>query len=132
MKNVREIIMYGIFGVLTTILNIFSYWALTRFLNLSTVAGTVWAWLIAVFFAYATNRKYVFHSENNSIKSILSELISFLACRLATGIMDVVIMYLFVDVFKFNDVIIKTISNILVIIFNYIASKLLIFKKKNL
>lgn len=120
-----QVILYLIFGVLTTIINIFAYWALTRVMNVPVVPSTALAWLMAVLFAYATNKKYVFHSKSNSVIKEASE---FFAARIATGIMDVIIMWVFVDILGFHDVWIKTASNILVVIFNYIASKFFIFK----
>lgn len=86
--------------------------------------STVIAWIIAFLFAYWSNRNFVFQSKG----PVLKEFIEFFTCRAATGILDVIVMYLFVDVLGFYDVIIKTASNILVIILNYIASKLFIFK----
>lgn len=123
-----ELLLYGIFGVLTTLLNIFIYWLMTRIFTLGVVSSTIIAWVIAVLFAYYSNRKFVFHSKNSSIIAEASE---FFMCRLATGIMDVIIMFVFVDVLGLYDVIIKTLSNIAVIILNYIASKLFIFKGEN-
>lgn len=130
-KTFMHIFLYGVFGVLTTILNIFIYWLCTRIFGLQVVLSTVIAWILAVLFAYLTNRKYVFHSTENSSAGIIKEIAEFFFCRLATGIIDVAVMYLFVDVLGFNDVIIKTASNIIVIILNYIASRLFIFKGEN-
>ena len=76
-------------------------------------------------FSYWGNRNFVFHSKNSGI---LKEATEFFGCRIATGVLDVVIMYVFADVLGFYDVIVKTTSNIIVIILNYIASKLFIFK----
>ena len=126
-----QLILYGIFGVLTTALNIFIYWACTRLLHVPVVPSTIIAWTVAVLFAYWSNRKFVFHSETSSIRGIITEAAEFFMCRLATGIMDVAIMYVFVDVLGFHDVIIKTISNLLVIILNYVASKIFIFRRNN-
>ena len=128
--NFKQLILYGIFGVLTTIINIVAYWALTRLFGLSVVISTAIAWLVAVFFAYYTNRKYVFQSKNSSFIAIIFEAAYFFACRVATGLLDVAIMYVFADVMRLNDVIVKTVSNIIVIILNYVASKLFIFKAK--
>lgn len=125
----KQLVLYGIFGVLTTLINIVAYWLCTRMLNVPVVPSTIIAWLVAVFFAYYTNRTYVFHSTTASLKGVISEAAEFFACRIATGVIDVIIMYIFVDVLNFDDVIIKTASNILVIILNYIASKLFIFSK---
>ena len=128
--NFKQLVLYGIFGVLTTIINIVAYWALTRLFGLSVVTSTALAWLVAVFFAYYTNRKYVFQSKNSSFIAVIFEAAYFFACRIATGLLDVGIMYVFADVMKLNDVIVKTVSNIIVIILNFVASKLFIFKAK--
>ena len=124
----KQLVLYGIFGVLTTIINIVVYWLCTRMLFIPVVPSTVIAWLVAVFFAYYTNRTYVFHSTTSSLRGIISEAAEFFACRIATGVIDVIIMYVFVDVLGFHDVFIKTASNILVIVLNYVFSKLIIFK----
>ncbi len=91
------------------------------------MVSTVIAWTVAVLFAYWSNRTFVFHSRVTSRSGVLKEAVEFFSCRVATGVMDVIIMYLFVDVLGFYDVLVKAASNILVIILNYIASKLFIF-----
>ena len=126
----KDLIPYGIFGVMSTIVNVVAYAVCARALGLSTVPSTVIAWFFAVLFAYVTNRKWVFHSEAHGAKAILVEMGSFFACRILTGLIDLGIMKLFVDILMFNDVIVKIASNIIVIILNYVASKLVIFKKK--
>ena len=123
-----QIILYGIVGGITTAINIFAYWLCTRLLHIPVVASTVIAWTIAVLFAYWANRKFVFHSTINSFSGIFKEASEFFFFRIATGVLDVIIMYVFVDVLGFYDVVIKAASNILVIILNYIASKIIIFK----
>ncbi|MFW6679563.1 GtrA family protein [Lacrimispora sp. AGF001] len=124
----RDIISYVIFGVLTTIVNVITYWIAVHLFLLPVMIGTILAWTIAVSFAYITNRKWVFHSRAKGIKAIIRELFSFFACRLATGAVDWLCMFICVDILKYNDVIIKIAANILVIVLNYIASKLIIFK----
>ena len=123
--TILQLILYGIFGVLTTVINIFVYWLCTRVFSWPVVASTAIAWVIAFLFAYWSNRNFVFNSKN---PDILKEFTEFFACRIGTGILDVIVMYIFVDVLGFYDVFIKTASNILVVILNYIASKLFIFK----
>lgn len=124
----KAFILYGIFGVLTTIVNVVSYYLCARMLALNTVVSTVIAWLLAVIFAYLTNRKWVFESKENTTKGIIREIVAFFSCRIATGVLDVVIMFVFVDMMMWNDVLIKFASNVLVILLNYVASKLIIFK----
>lgn len=126
----RDVIPYLFFGVCTTLVNMAVYWLLAHPLGMGTMPSTVIAWILAVLFAYVTNRRWVFHSEATGRKEILREMTSFFGCRLATGVVDWLCMYIFVDLLGLNDVIIKFLANVLVIILNYAASKLLIFRKK--
>ncbi len=126
----KDIVLYGIFGVLTTLVNIVSYWIMAHPLHMGTMISTVLAWVFSVLFAYFTNRRWVFHSKAVGTKAIVKEIVSFFACRIATGVVDWGCMFLFVEVLYFNDVVIKVLANILVIILNYVASKLIIFKQK--
>ena len=130
LKKYRDLIMYGIFGVLTTLVNIVMYWVCAHPLSLDTLPSNVIAWVISVLFAYYTNRTFVFQSKNTGREAILKEMASFFACRIGTGVMDWVIMFVFVDLLSFNDMIVKVLSNFLVIVLNYVFSKLIIFKKK--
>ena len=130
LKKHRHIIFYLIFGVLTTAVNFVVYYICARILNIDTVPSTIIAWVAAVLFAYITNRKWVFESQVTTRKGILIEIAMFFLFRLATGILDTVIMYITVDVWAFNELIMKIISNIIVIILNYVFSKLLIFRKR--
>ena len=125
----KSFILYAVFGVLTTIVNIATYYIFAHIVRLDTVVSTCLAWISGVLFAYITNRKYVFESDKIGVEAIVKEMISFFSCRLATGVVDVLLMYIFVDLLKFNDVFIKVFSNVVVIVLNYVASKLIIFRK---
>ncbi len=125
----REIILYIFFGGCTTIVNVILYYISTRWFGLGTVISTLLAWWVSVLFAYITNRILVFRSHNKEPRAILFEFAFFVACRLLTGLLDVLIMYLFVDQLGWHDLIIKFLSNLIVIVVNYVASRLLIFKK---
>lgn len=129
-RKYQDIILYGVFGVLTTLVNIAVYWLMAHPLHLPTMPSTIAAWAAAVLFAYITNRKWVFHSEAHTREEIIKEVSSFFTCRLATGVVDWFCMWLFVDVLQLNDVVIKAMANVVVIILNYIASKMVIFKHK--
>lgn len=129
-EEIKEIVAYLVFGVLTTLVNIVVYWLCAHPLGIKTVPSSVIAWIASVLFAYVTNRIWVFHSETTGKSGIIREVVYFFACRLATGVVDWVFMYVTVDLFGFNDVIMKIIANVVVVILNYIASKLLIFRKK--
>ena len=127
----RDIIPYLFFGVCTTMVNVVVYWCCAHPLKMSIMLSTVIAWILAVFFAYITNRKWVFKSEANTREKIAREMISFFGCRITTGIADWLCMFVFVELLEINDVVIKAVANILVIILNYVASKLFVFRKGN-
>ena len=113
---------------MTTLVNIVVYWLMAHPLGIDTVPSSVIAWIAAVTFAFFTNRKWGFNSQANTKELVIKEAVSFYACRLATGVLDWVFMYLTVDIMDFNDVWMKFIANVLVIVLNYIASKFYIFK----
>ena len=134
MKSIKEIflkyksiILYILFGILTTLVNIFVYFA-CYCLKFSTAESTLTAWILSVLFAYITNRKYVFGSKLSGIKKVFKEVSNFFLSRLSTGLLDLAVMLLFVDILNFNGMLIKVISNIVVIILNYVLSKFLVFK----
>lgn len=127
-EKYKDVIPYLFFGICTTLVNISTYYICAHTLSLAVMASTVIAWILAVLFAYVTNRTWVFHSQENTSRGITTEILSFFACRLTTGAVDWGCMLLFVEVLRFNDVMIKILSNIVVIILNYLASKLIVFR----
>lgn len=130
LKEHKSFILYVIFGVLTTVVNMAVYGLCYDILKMSNIVSTVIAWFAAVVLAYATNKVWVFNSKSFALKVILYELATFFSCRILTGILDVAIMYFAVDIMAWNGKLFKLISNVLVIILNFIASKLIIFVKK--
>lgn len=128
----KEVINYLIFGVLTTITSLLVYYLLVFTIldpenAFELQIANIISWIAGVTFAYFTNRKFVFESnEENKLK----EASKFVTARLLTLIMDMLIMWLGVTVLHFNDKIIKLISQVLVIVLNYIFSKLFVFNKK--
>ena len=141
-SKLKELFLYGIFGVLATILNIVLYRVLSGVMN-HLIANAI-AWVICVLFAFVTNKFFVFESKSFETKLVLKELAAFTAARLATGVFDELFMFTAVDLLKCGQMnleafgltingatIAKIISNIIVIIFNYIFSKLFIFAKKD-
>lgn len=127
-EKYKDLIPYAIFGVLTTIVNIVVYWLCSHVLHVSVMTSTIIAWFVAVLFAYLTNRKWVFHSEAHTAPTIAKEILYFFACRIGTELADILCMYVFVERLHWNDVIVKAIANIIVILLNYIASKFVIFR----
>ena len=132
-KKYKEALMYLIFGVLTTVVSLVSYYVLTfTILNpnnsVSLQIANILSWIISVIFAYFTNKKYVFNSKtSNRVK----EFLGFVGGRVTTLILDIIIMFLFVTLLNFSDKIIKLISQVVVIILNYVISKFLVFNKTN-
>ncbi len=126
-----EIINYLIVGVLTTIVSLATYYiCVLTFLNPENAfelqTANIISWIIAVIFAYFTNRKYVFKSKE---KNKLKEASKFVVSRLLTLGMDMFVMFLGVTVLHLNDKIIKLISQVVVTVGNYVLSKLFVFKK---
>lgn len=129
-RNHREGWRYLIFGALATIVNIVVYYIAFYAINIDNATSNVIAWVIAAIFAYITNKIFVFESKVDSKKQLLKEATSFFACRLFTLLIDEVIMVVSVDKLGLSGIIMKIISNIIVIILNFILSKLVIFKKE--
>ena len=128
----KEIIIYLIFGILTTIISLLTYYLLTyTILNsekpLELQIANIISWITCVTFAYITNRKYVFNSQNTNI---IKEIIKFYTSRLSTLFLDMLFMYILVTKLNLNDKIIKIIIQFIIIILNYILSKILVFKSK--
>ena len=127
----RSFIMYAFFGVCTTLVNWGSYYLCYNILKIPNVSSTIIAWVSAVVFAFITNKIWVFDSKSFAGKTLIREIWTFTAARLVTGTLDVGVMYLTVDVLCWNATLWKLLSNIIVIILNYILSNLIVFKKDN-
>ena len=126
----REVVMYLIFGILTTLLNYVLYFAGTRWLGLSVVVANVWAWVLAVLFAYVTNKIYVFDSASWAASVWLKECASFFGARLFSGFVEVVFMWLTVDVLGLYDLPMKLASSFISLVLNYLLSRILVFRHK--
>lgn len=126
----KHLILYGVFGVGTTVVNWASYYLCFHLLSISNVVSNIIAWILAVAFAFVTNKIWVFGSRAYDPKTLLYEIWTFVAARLATGVLDLGIMYWAVDLHSMNASLWKLLSNLIVILLNYIFSKLIIFKAK--
>lgn len=119
-----EVLSYLFFGGCTTLINILSFWLL-RVIKLGVYTSNAVAWILSVLFAFVTNKLFVFESKGNTFK----EGISFFGFRLLSLIIDMVIMYLLIDILSWNDILSKVITNVFIVIINYVFSKIFIFKK---
>lgn len=124
-----DVITYLIFGVLTTVVNYLVYLPIYNLLGLSAAVSNAIAWVAAVAFAYLTNKPFVFKSHDWSAKTVIPELTKFVSCRVASGAMETVILLVTVDLLGWNGNIWKLVTSVLVVVLNYLASKLLVFKK---
>ena len=130
-KKYEEVFNYLIFGVLGTILSLSVYFIcvhtfLDAKIGWQLQTANIISWIVAIIFAYVTNRLFVFKSKS---KKYFKEMFSFFIARIITLLMDMFIMFLFVTVLKQDDTIFKLVSQIVVIVSNYIFSKLIVFKK---
>ncbi|MDO5298273.1 MAG: GtrA family protein [Clostridia bacterium] len=128
--NNTELVTYLFAGVATTLVNYVVYFVATRLLSLDTLPGTWVAWVVAVAFGYAVNKAFVFHTHCDGVPALLREAGSFFAMRLVSLGLETVLMYITVEMLHFNDLVMKLVVNIVVIIVNYVFSKMVIFKKK--
>ena len=122
----RELILYGIFGVLTTVVNVVVF-ALLRKVGVMLDAAVVAAWVLSVVFAFFTNRTFVFASTS---PHVLRECAAFFAARVFSGAVDVLLMHflagrLFAG--QAGEIVLKVAVNIIVIVLNYVASKFWVF-----
>lgn len=132
LKKYEEIIRYLIVGVLTTVVSLITYYiCVFTFLDpkvaLELQIANIISWICSVAFAYITNRIFVFKSKSNKL---LKEISSFVSSRIVTLLLDMGMMFLMVTLLNMNDKISKIIVQVVVIILNYVLSKIFVFKKK--
>ncbi len=125
----KELIVYGVCGALTTIVNYAIYFVCTKSFSIHYIVSNIIAWVFSVIFAYLVNKIYVFASLDWSRRKLLKEIWQFVAARIFSGVAETLLLILFVDMMGYCDTIIKIIAGIAVIIINYLFSKWVIFKK---
>lgn len=125
----KEIILYVIFGGLTTVIN-YAIYAFMVLLKIDIYTSNITAWVGAVLFAYLTNRKMVFNSEANGKKSIIIEILSFYGARVFSLAVETGLLFVCVSLMGMNEWITKLVLQVVVIVLNYIFSKFLVFRKK--
>ena len=132
-KKYQQPILYLFFGVCTTAVNIITYYLCAHPLHLSVVASTCIAWVISVLFAYITNKWWVFESHTLNPGKVWREFVSFVLCRVATFLFNLAALFVMVDLMKMEFFLCKLLISVVVVILNYVFSKILIFtndKKK--
>lgn len=129
-KKHWDLITYLVFGVLTTVVNYLVYLPCYNWFGLGAAVSNAIAWVVAVAFAYLTNKPFVFRSHDWSMKVVLPELGKFLVCRVGSGLLETGILLVTVDLMHWNGNVMKLITSVLVVLLNYVGSKLLVFNKK--
>lgn len=130
-KRYAEIINYLIVGGLTTLVSIVVYAIFTKLFHVNYMISNVISWIISVTFAYVTNKIFVFKSKCNTREDVLVEIYQFFKYRLFSLLIDILLMYVFVELISIDDMIAKVIVQIIVIILNYVFSKLFVFNLKS-
>lgn len=120
---------YLFFGVCTTLVNVAAYGLFTRAAGWETVPAAWGAWLLAVLFAFVTNKRFVFRSGSREWKVLGREAAAFFSCRLLTGALDAAVMYVTVELWLWPDLHMKAASNVIVIVLNYAAGRWIVFRK---
>ena len=130
LKKYEDILIYLVFGVLTTAVNYLVYLPCYNLLHISASVSNAIAWVFAVAFAYLTNKPFVFKSHDWSAKTVVPELTKFVMTRVGSGALETLIIFLTVDVLTWNGNLMKLVTSVLVVVANYVGSKLLVFRKK--
>lgn len=130
-KKHREVVMYLIFGVLTTVVSLLTYFLCTTLVldadnALQLQAANVISWIVSVTFAYVTNKIFVFHSQN----AVAREIGKFYLSRFGTLLIDMALMYILVTAAEINDMTSKIVVQVIVIVSNYILGKFLVFREE--
>ena len=126
----KEVLLYLIFGGLTTVVSLASFWLCTYPLGINVLISNVISWICAVTFAYFTNAKWVFEAKPATHAEVFRQFVSFYAGRLATLGVEELIFLVFVTLLHGNEMIVKIIAQVVVVVLNYVVSKLFVFQKK--
>ena len=130
LRKYQDILAYLVFGVLTTLVDFLVYFPLTNLLSMNATLANVIAWAASVSFAFVTNKPFVFKSHDWSTQVLLPELSKFIGTRLGSGALATAMIFLLVDCMSLDVNIVKIAVSVLVVIINYVGSKLLVFRKK--
>ena len=127
LKKHKEILLYLFFGTVTMAVSIFTF-ALFEWLGLDPLAANILSWIIAVLIAFITNTLWVF--ESTLKEKVLLKVVKFYTARLSTLAVEELLLWIFINVLDFNSLIVKTAAQVVVIVLNFVISKLFVFRKK--
>lgn len=130
-KKNKEVLLYLFFGGLTFLVSVISYAYFNVTLGINELVANIISWVLAVAFAFFTNRIWVFQAPTKTVSQFLMQLIRFFMGRVATLVVEEVILLVFITILGFNSMVVKVIAQVIVIVLNYVISKLVVFRKKN-
>lgn len=130
-KKHWDVVIYLLFGIFVTITNYVVYLPLYNIVGLSATLSNGVAWVASVLVAFLTNKPFVFKSNDWSAKVVVPEILKFVGCRIGSGIAETAILFVTVDLLQWNGNVFKLLTSVLVVILNYIGSKLLVFKSED-
>lgn len=129
-KN-KEILLYLFFGAVSFVVSVASYFFLSEILMLNELVSNIISWLLAVCVAFVTNHIWVFERTVTDLKSFIVQITKFFSGRVATLVLEEIILVVFVVILAFPNMLIKVVAQVVVIILNYVISKLFVFRNKN-
>lgn len=130
-KKYKEMLLYLFFGGLAFVISILSYGIADVVLGINELIANIISWILAVLFAFFTNRVWVFQSATHSGREFAIQMANFFGGRVVTLIVEEVIILVFITILGFPSIPVKVAAQIVVIVLNYIISKFWVFKKKN-
>ena len=129
-KKNKEVLLYLFFGGLTFIVSIATYAVFNVSMGINELIANVMSWVLAVLFAFATNRVWVFQAPTHTITEFLKQMLSFFGGRVVTLVIEEIILLVFITWLGFNSMVVKVIAQVIVIVLNYVISKFFVFSDK--
>ena len=130
-RKYEEGISYLFWGGVAFVLSMVLFYIFANIMMLDEQIANIFTWIICVIFAYLTNRTFVFKSKTTGAKAVTKEFVDFTAARLATLVLEIAVLFVCIDLFLWHNMLAKLLGQFLVIVSNYVLSKLWIFKKKD-
>ena len=127
-KDHKEMVMYALFGVVTFFVSVLSFALFTKLMGLDALIANVFSWILAVMTAYITNKKWVFLSVTEGKRDLMKECMEFFGGRFFTLLVEELMLFVFVTMMQIDAMFIKIIAQVIVVILNYLISKLIVFK----
>ena len=129
LRRYREVLLYCVFGFCTFLVSMATFALCNRLLGMDALIANVVSWIFAVLFAFFTNRRWVFDGDANAAKGLGAQIVSFFGGRLFTLAVEEAILALFVTLLGFDELIVKLVAQVVVIVLNYFISKFWVFRK---